>query len=663
VVVVAVVLLASVSVGTAALALARVRSAHAEITKLNSRNIARLTVLGEIRGQQARINDGVAFVLLPAAPPAVVAAAKARITLAAATTDRLMAQYQDLVRGTSAQATFATLMDSWRLFDDGLSVYALGAGPAPAVQLLPGPRRLGELTGSITDGLDRQADLERVDAAAVATSWHRAYRDTIRQIGLSLLVGLVLAAAVAGLAVRAEAGRRRISDQLAHDASHDALTGLANRAAFLAKLAVAVAAAELRGHRTAVLYLDLNDFKQVNDTWGHETGDGLLVGFGRLLQRSVLGADTVARLGGDEFGVVLAHIDAPEHAQAVARRIIAGLADPIVTAGRPIQTRASIGIAVSGADCADTDELLRRADFAMYAVKRQKTNGWRVYADELRADALRILPTAEELQHGIATDQLRLQYQPIVALHNGELLGVEALVRWQHPTLGSVAPLDFIPLADASGLMVALGDWVLRHACAQVRGWQQRGRQGRQGRLQLSVNLSPRQLDDPGLVGGVLATLDSSGLSARDLILEITEDALVSDAAIPVLAELRSHGIRLALDDFGTGYSSLRYLTNLPVDILKLDRCFVAELDGSKEGSAVAEAVIRLSQALNLETIAEGIENVAQATELTLLGCPLAQGYHFARPLDPDALEALLDSSPGALPARATTSPTPVSSP
>jgi EAL domain-containing protein (putative c-di-GMP-specific phosphodiesterase class I) len=346
---------------------------------------------------------------------------------------------------------------------------------------------------------------------------------------------------------------------------------------------------------------------------------------------------------------VLARLDAPVYAQAVARRIIAGFAEPIDAGGRPIRIRASIGIAVSESDSTPAAELLRRADLALRQATRQQLNGWRVYTPELGGTAPAALPTAADLQHAIASGQLRLQYQPIVALNSGELLGVEALVRWQHPVLGYLGPLTFIPIAEASGLITPLGEWVLRTSCAQVRRWQQLTSPER--RLQLSVNLSPRQLDHAGLPDRVLAILGETGLSPHDLILEVTEDALVNDArAIPALTELRSYGIRLALDDFGTGYSSLRYLTNLPVDILKLDRCFVAELDGTREGSVVAEAVIRLSQALNLDTIAEGIETLAQATELTLLGCPLAQGFHFARPLDADVLAAMLHGARPRLP-------------
>lgn len=761
-VVLAVAVLTSVAVGTAALAVIRVSSTNAEVVSLSRRNVARLTVMGQIRGQQARINDGVANMFAPDPTPERVAGGKRNATRAAAEMDRLMREYQGLVRGTSAEADFAELMETWELFYNGLNVYVLGGEPFPGKELISGPRRLGALTVAVTDGLDAQADRERRDAAAVADRQRAAYRATVLQVGGLAVVGLAFAAAMAVLAMRAATARRRseqwfrvlgqassdvinvldaqghyvyvspsvqplmgytpealigvhyselvhpddlervdgqytsvvgdhveirtenrirhadgtwhwhevvarnllsdpavqgivvnhrdvterreFQDRLAYDSTHDALTGLANRAAFLADLDQAIADSNRHEHSVAVLFVDLNDFKHVNDTWGHGVGDGLLISVARLLERSVLGADTVARLGGDEFGIVLAHIHQPTNAHAVARRIVTALSEPLDAAGRQIRARASIGIAVTGPNDADADELLRRADVAMYHVKGQGISGWRTYSDELRTDGARVAPTAEDLHAGIGAGELRLQYQPIVALHSGEVIGVEALVRWHHPTLGVLAPDAFIPLAEATGLIVPLGMWVLQEGCSQVRAWRQRTSTPR--RINLSVNLSPRQLDDPALIPSVLSVLERTGLSARDLILEITEDALVNDVeAVPILAELRARGIRLALDDFGTGYSSLRYLTNLPVDILKLDRCFVAELNGTPEGSAVAEAVIRLSQSLNLDTVAEGIENDAQATELTLLGYPLAQGYHFAKPMDPERIEALLDSA------------------
>jgi EAL domain-containing protein (putative c-di-GMP-specific phosphodiesterase class I) len=279
----------------------------------------------------------------------------------------------------------------------------------------------------------------------------------------------------------------------------------------------------------------------------------------------------------------------------------------------------------------------------MYAAKRERTLGWRLFTTDMDDDTdTSILRTG--LAHAVSESQLRLEFQPIVALGTGDLIAFEALVRWQHPTLGLVPPATFIPLAEESGAIHEIGAWVLEQACRQVLTWQSRLPPHRS--LYLSVNVSARQLENAALADDIIATLDRLGFNPRNLVLELTESALVDErSALPRLDTLREHGIRIALDDFGTGYSSLRYLTRLPVDILKLDRCFVEELNGQPDGSAVAEAVIRLGQILHLDTVAEGIETSQQAAELELLGCSTAQGYHFARPLSATAVDILLGQS------------------
>jgi len=748
--------------GLGGVTLIRMSWANAEGVELDGRNLARLALLGEIRGQQARINDGVENLIVPDADIARVAGARSRTARALDDMDQLMRQYRQLLEGTGASAGFDELSDEWQAFDNGVHVHLLGDQPVPGLPLVAG-QDLATMTLTITYALEARAELESATAVAAVSTRRRAYQESQMQLTIGLSAALLLAAGIGVVAARSYAARRRadsrfgalvqassdviavvdadgrhrylspstetvmgyrpddlldthfdqllhpedasrayalhtelladtgqqehrfemrvrhadggwrwhevvarsllnnpavggivvnhrditerrhFQDRLAYEASHDALTGLANRAAFLADLDRAVDGDREHGGQSAVMFVDLNGFKQVNDTWGHDAGDALLVGFAKALQDNTLGADTAARLGGDEFGVVLGRIGSRENAEAVARRIIAALAEPIDVGGQRLHARASIGIAMSDAGFG-ADEMLRRADVAMYHVKRQKINGWRCYDPSVETDRTVMVPTAEELGTAIQDDQLHLVYQPIVALHDGAVLGVEALVRWQHPTLGPLGPQEFIPLAEAGGLIAPLGEWVLRSACAQVAAWRQRG--GSAANLALNVNLSPRQLDEPTLTERVLAILADTGFAAGDLILEITENALVNEElAIPVLRDLHDHGIRIALDDFGTGYSSLRYLTNLPVDILKLDRCFVAELDGTPTGSAVAEAVIRLSRSLNIDTIAEGVEDAAQATELTLLGSRLAQGYHFAKPLEPAAFTAMLDAT------------------
>jgi diguanylate cyclase (GGDEF)-like protein/PAS domain S-box-containing protein len=486
--------------------------------------------------------------------------------------------------------------------------------------------------GVLTDhGVEHRTEL-RVRHSDGSWRWHEV---TVRNLlGNPAVQGIVASH-------RDVTERRAIQELLAYDASHDALTGQLNRAAFLRGLEQALSDAEHDQQQLAVLFVDLDGFKWVNDTFGHDAGDALLVAVGRMIQRNVLGCDVVGRLGGDEFGVVLTSIDTPDDAVAVAKRIVAEMDRPLTMADQAIHARASIGIAVSRPGSADAKELLRRADTAMYRAKRQKNNGWQLYVDGMTDHDTDAAALESDLRHAVRAGELRLQYQPIVALDSGDLLSVEALVRWEHPSRGWLAPQTFISLAEQAGIIGELGEWVLEQACLQVRRWQQRVSPGR--RLSLSVNLAPAQLERETLVGSVLAILHRTGFEPGDLVLEVTESALVDDkSAVPQLVALSEHGIRIALDDFGTGYSSLRYLTLLPVDILKLDRCFVAELNGTPEGSAVAEAVIRLGQILHLDTVAEGIENAAQAGELTLMGCRAGQGYHFARPLDAARIEELL---------------------
>jgi diguanylate cyclase (GGDEF)-like protein len=435
--------------------------------------------------------------------------------------------------------------------------------------------------------------------------------------------------------------RRAIQERLIHDANHDPLTGLANRAAFLNGLQESFRDGAAGARTPAVLFIDLDGFKQVNDTLGHHCGDELIIAVAAMLRRSVLGSDIVGRLGGDEFGVVLAGVSSPEDAVTVAKRILAEMDSPVLIDGQELKARASIGVAVAASGDTGADELLHHADVSMYGAKRRHTHSYQLYVDGMQDPDADTVALDEQLRHAVGNGELRLHYQPIVTLDGGDLIGFEALMRWQHPTRGLLSPAEFIPLAEQTGTISELGAWALEHASRQVLRWQQRVPHGR--RLELSVNLSPHQLDRPDLVAEVLETLRRTGYDPADLVLEVTETALVKDeAAIPVLTALRAEGIRIALDDFGTGYSSLRYLTQLPVDILKIDRCFVAELNGTGTASAIAETMVRLAQVLHLETVAEGIEDAAQATELTLLGCQSGQGYHFARPMEPEAVDALI---------------------
>ncbi|MEU8231700.1 bifunctional diguanylate cyclase/phosphodiesterase [Actinoplanes sp. NPDC048967] len=420
--------------------------------------------------------------------------------------------------------------------------------------------------------------------------------------------------------------------ELEQMALHDPLTGLANRAGLDARLA------EVVGRRTdiALLLIDLDDFKLVNDVHGHAAGDAMLTEFAQVLLAGVRAGDVAARIGGDEFVVLVTGVTSPDQAVAAAQRVLAmAAAAPVHLGDDLLPVRASVGVATSRPD--DTPkELLRRADIAMYQAKHLGNHGVQLHdpsmSDHRAADA----QLGEDLAGALERGELHVLYQPLVDLADARPVGVEALLRWHHPRLGVVSPTRFIPIAERSGTITDIGLWVLETACRQVVEW---------GGLYVSVNLSPRQLQEESLVADVLGVLTRTGLAPDRLCLEITESALVDESTgITRLRALRDHGVHVAIDDFGTGYSSLHYLTRLPVDILKIDRSFVAQLDGTPEGSGITEAILRLSQVLHLKTVAEGIENAEQAAELQMLGCGIGQGYLFARPLPPADLFELLVS-------------------
>ena len=450
------------------------------------------------------------------------------------------------------------------------------------------------------------------------------------------------AGAITGVSVIARdiTQRQQLEEQLLRQALHDPLTGLANRALFTDRLEHALARGRRPGVTVAILVIDLDGFKDINDSLGHDAGDDLLTIAGMRLQGHARPGDTMARLGGDEFGVLLEDITAAEAVRS-AEGLLEGLATPIVLRDRDLTPTASIGIAIAAGEDAET--LLRNADTAMYAAKRQGKGRYALFEPAMHATIIERLDLAADLSRAVEKRQLHLCYEPQISLGSGRICSLEALVRWRHPTRGEVSPGEFIPLAEETGMILAIGRWVLWEACRQVKAWQERW--PAPAPLTIAVNLSARQLQHPGIVDEVRAALAAAGLAPQSLVLEITETAIMEqlDAAITILTELRRLGVRLALDDFGTGYSSLSYLQRLPVDILKIDRSFVAGVAKSTEDSALARGILTLGQTLGLETVAEGIETAEQLAALRELGCQLGQGYLFARPLGPAAVDTLLE--------------------
>ena len=457
-----------------------------------------------------------------------------------------------------------------------------------------------------------------------------------------------------GVSVRNEAGevvrlagsqtdvtaRRHAEEQQRHDALHDALTGLANRALFMDRLGQALA--RMRGRRGrdfSVLVIDLDRFKVVNDSLGHVAGDELLVAVGHRLLRCVRPEDTVARLGGDEFTVLVEDVPDAGEAARVAGRIQRELSLPLLLAGHEVVSTPSIGIVHGRPDYASGEEILRDADLAMYRAKSRGRAGHAEFDPAMHKSAVALLKLENDLRRAVERHEFVLHYQPVVSLASGALAGFEALVHWQHPQRGLLRPLEFVPLAEETGLVVPLGEWVLREACRQTQAWAQRFAFPA---LTVGVNLSARQFLSPGIVETVARALAETGLPPRSLRLELTESMLMENAprAAQVLADLRGQGVSLDLDDFGTGYSSLAYLHNFRLDTLKIDRSFVSRGD---DGWEIVEAIVNLARGLRLTLIAEGVENQLQRARLCALGCEYGQGYLFGKPLPPAELEAAFE--------------------
>jgi diguanylate cyclase (GGDEF)-like protein/PAS domain S-box-containing protein len=434
--------------------------------------------------------------------------------------------------------------------------------------------------------------------------------------------------------------RKHAEERLAHLAHHDALTDLPNRLMLDDRLAQSIAHAERNGRIAAVLFLDLDRFKVINDTLGHSTGDRLLTLVAERLQGCLRTGDTVARSGGDEFIIVLADVAHLDDVTKVTDRIVESFARPFSIDGKELYASASIGISVFPYDGHDVDSLIRSADTAMYQAKDSGRNNFQFFTANMHAKAVARLSLENDLRHAIERDEFVLHYQPVVNLVSGRVVGAEALLRWNHPERGLIRPADFIPLAEETGLIVPIGDWVLRSACAEANGWSERGHHG----VRVMVNISARQFQERNLSAVIDHALEVSGLPAQRLELEITESVVMRDTddTIRSLKSLKAKGLRLSVDDFGTGYSSLGYLKLFPVDALKIDRSFVRDISVDAFDEAIAAAIVSLARSLRLRVIAEGVETLTQLAFLRRVGCDEMQGYLFSKAVPADEFEALL---------------------
>ncbi len=438
--------------------------------------------------------------------------------------------------------------------------------------------------------------------------------------------------------------RKRAEDRIQYMASHDEMTDLANRATFVRRLEGAIREAEGRRERFAVLFVDLDRFKNVNDTLGHEAGDLLLKETARKLKRCLEPADLLARFGGDEFVVLTQCGSGARHAEATARNLISAAIQPVAIHGHECRVTASVGVAVFPEDGLDAQSLIKNADMAMYAAKEEGKNTFQFYCRDKGTLSVERLALETALRSALERDEFSIQYQPQVSIETGRITGAEALLRWWSRDLGSVSPVQFIPVAEESGLIVPIGLWVLETACTQAMAWQRAGLEP----LRLAVNLSQRQLKDPKLVGEIERILATTGLPPHLLELEITESMIMHkvEQAVEVLGAIKRLGVRLAIDDFGTGYSSLAQLKRFPIDTLKVDRSFIREIPEDAEDMAITEAIIAMGRTLGVTVIAEGVESEEQCSFLSLRACDEIQGYYFARPCHPDQMAEMLRAQP-----------------
>lgn len=461
-----------------------------------------------------------------------------------------------------------------------------------------------------------------------APEWHADDIKLAQSIGLHLYMAIA---------------QKRVESMIRYQASHDALTNLPNRLLFDEQLALALAKAQQSDEMLGVAFLDLDRFKTINDTLGHAVGDQLLQQVAKSLRQCLRDCDAIARWGGDEFTLLLPHLSSAEDITKIAERILDKLTLPFYTEQQEFYITASLGIALFPYDGEDAETLLKNADLAMYQAKQLGKNNYQLYAEEMNSQAFKQLALESDLRKAIVNQEFLLYYQPQVDIQTQEIIGLEALLRWQHPHLGFVSPAEFIPLAEEAGLICTIGNWVLQTTCEQHQAWQAAGLSP----VRIAVNLSAKQFQQTNLVNTILQTLKGADVAAEYLEIEITESAAMRDIdfTIATLQQLQQIGVKIAIDDFGTGYSSLNAIKHFPLHILKIDRSFVQDSVSSPSDAAIAKTVVALGKGLGLKVLAEGVETEEQLEFLRSIGCDSAQGYLFSKPLPPDEISHLLRRS------------------
>jgi len=608
-------------------------------TRVERRRLDAALALVEARRDRAEMMEGAVMCATEAVffTGPVDEDGEARLTLANAAFGRLTAFPTEASIGRPISAFFSAKSDR-------------GALAAAAKRLRATQAFRIELTMTLQDGSDVGVELAmapvRGDGPDVR-HWAGLVRDVTERKRTERALERVRETEQQNAALEFEIfERKRAESRLVHAAFHDGLTGLPNRALFVDRLQLSVERMRRGdGYRAGVLLIDCDRFKLINDSYGHGVGDLLLTAIARRLGLSLRSGDTLARVGSDAFTVLLNGIVDEADAENVALRLLEIFDEPFTLGEHVIYTTASVGIALGSLECESADDLVRDAEIAMYRAKKSGKERVAVFAADLREKSQRLLSLETELRRALERGDLEIAYQPIVTLDGrASLKGFEALVRWQHPRLGTISPVEFIPVAEETGMIVALGEIVLRRACAQMRAWQRRFPYCAD--VAVSVNVSAKQLLDPLFVDRVRAALAQAGLDARSLHLEVTESVLMSDSAVArrILGELHELGTEVHVDDFGTGYSSLAYLSQFHVDVVKIDRSFVSSQGSGVANPEIIMTVVTLAQHLGLGVTAEGIETAEQAGQLRALSCTSAQGYHFSRPLSVSAATSYIDA-------------------